>query len=50
MKQYKSKEIISFLLKNGFIIIRQKGSHIFMYNELNEISTIVPFHNKDIKV
>jgi predicted RNA binding protein YcfA (HicA-like mRNA interferase family) len=21
-----------------------------MYNELNEISTIVPFHNKDIKV
>lgn len=50
MKQYKSKEIIKFLLQNWFIIIRQKWSHIFMYNEITWSSTIVPFHNKDLKV
>jgi len=49
MKQYKAKFIISFLLKNWFVILRQKWSHIFMYNENIEKSTIVPFHNKDLK-
>ncbi|MDQ7009500.1 MAG: type II toxin-antitoxin system HicA family toxin [Candidatus Gracilibacteria bacterium] len=49
MKQYKSKEIINFLLKNNFIVIRKKGSHIFIYNEDTEKSTVVPFYNKDLK-
>ena len=50
MKQYKSKFIINFLLKNWFIILRQKWSHVFIYNEDTEKSTIVPFHNKDLKI
>ncbi len=49
MKQYKSKEIIKFLNDNGFVLIRQKWSHVFMYNDLTWKSTIVPFHNKDLK-
>ena len=50
MKQYKSKFVINFLLKNWFIILRQKWSHVFLYNKSNDKFTIVPFHNKDLKI
>ena len=50
MKQYKSKFIINFLLKNWFIILKQKWSYVFMYNKNTGKSTIVPFHNKDLKI
>lgn len=49
MKQYKSKFIIKFLLNNWFIILRQRWSHIFMYSEDLDKSTVVPNHNKDLK-
>ena len=44
-----SKEICTFLEKEGFKCIRQKGSHCF-YRHPDGRTTIVPAHsNKDIK-
>ena len=44
-----SREMISFLKKNGFIIVSQNGSHIKMKNEVTGITVIVPYHSKDLK-
>ena len=43
----KSKEIIKILEKNGFALIRQKGSHRF-YRK-GAIGLTVPYHKKDLK-
>lgn len=44
-----SKELCSFLEKEGFVSIRQKGSHRF-YRHGDGRTTVVPIHgNKDIK-
>lgn len=40
-----SKEMIKFLKKNGFIVLRQKGtSHIQMRNPITGRQTTVPNH------
>ncbi len=44
-----SKEVCKFLEKEGFMLIRQKGSHRF-YRHPDGRTTVVPVHsNKDIK-
>ena len=44
-----SKEVCKFLEKQGFVMIRQKGSHRF-YRHTDGRSTVVLIHsNKDIK-
>ncbi len=45
------KEIISLLLKQGFTVKRQKGSHVTLYKRILEkgLYVTVPVHgNKDI--
>lgn len=43
-----SKELCKLLEKNGFVAIRQKGSHRF-YKHSNGKTTVVPIHaNKKI--
>ena len=43
-----SKELIQFLMKEGFVKIRQKGSHVF-FKHKDGRTTVVPIHtNKDI--
>ena len=43
-----SKELCSFLEQEGFLMIRQKGSHQF-YRHADGRTTIVPMHSgKDI--
>ena len=45
------KEIISFLQKEGFVIKRQKGSHVTLYKRIPErgLYVTVPLHgNKEI--
>ena len=37
-------QIIKRLKKNGFIIIRQKGSHVFLKHKNDSRTTIVPIH------
>lgn len=44
-----SKEMISHLKKNGFIIVSQNGSHIKMFHPGTEKTVIVPYHCKDLK-
>lgn len=45
----KSKEVIKILLKAGFKILRQSGSHIRLQHVLNPArQTTVPLHNSDI--
>ena len=44
-----SREMISFLKKNGFIIVSQNGSHVKLKNERNGRQTIVPNHGKELK-
>ena len=43
-----SKRLLSFLRKEGFILIRQKGSHAFLKHSDGR-TTVVPIHNnKDV--
>ncbi len=46
----KSSEVIKILEKIGFKKLRQKGSHVILFNsKLNKL-TVVPFHKgKEIK-
>ena len=45
----KPKELIRFLESNGYIFIRQSGSHA-IYKNLNKKMIVVPMHNKDIPI
>ena len=42
------KEMIKFLKKNGFIELRQVGSHIRLENPKTGHQTTVPKHNKEL--
>lgn len=44
----KPKEVEKILLKNGFILKRQTGSHRIFYNSKTEKLVVLPFHGKDI--
>ena len=44
-----SKEMISYLQKNGFEIISQNGSHVKMLNPKTNKNVIDPYHCKDLK-
>ncbi|MCL6100517.1 MAG: type II toxin-antitoxin system HicA family toxin [Bacteroidetes bacterium] len=46
----KSSEVISILKKAGFKRLRQKGSHLVLYNSQLKKLTVVPLHKgKEIK-
>ena len=44
-----SQEMIKLLLKNGFAIISQNGSHVKLKNTDTHKTVIVPSHRKDIQ-
>jgi len=43
----KPKEVIKILENNGFIFVRQKGSHKMYVNE--KIGVTVPYHSQELK-
>lgn len=43
----KPKELIKILQKNGFLFVRQSGSHS-IYKKSEDIMVVVPIHNRDI--
>ena len=43
LPQLSSKELCRFLEKEGFLLIRQKGSHCF-YRHQDGRTTVVPVH------
>jgi len=44
------KQMIKLLENNGFIEIRQDGSHKFFENKETNKRTSVPFHRKDLPI
>lgn len=46
---YKPKELVKLLKKNGFIEKRQTGSHLQMLNQGKRLLVTVPIHNKELK-
>jgi len=47
MKSVKPRQMIKVLEKNGFRLVRQKGSHR-LYRK-GDSRVTVPYHNKDLK-
>jgi predicted RNA binding protein YcfA (HicA-like mRNA interferase family) len=47
MPAVKPREMIKFILALGFVLERQKGSHMIFTN-IN-MTVVVPFHNKELK-
>jgi len=43
-----SKEIIKILERNGFKLVRTKGSHKIFRNDETKKMTVIPFHRKDL--
>lgn len=43
-----SKQMLKLLKQNGFIEIRQAGSHKILKNPDNNRTVVVPFHVKDL--
>jgi len=42
--QVTSRELVKFLLSQGFVHDRQSGSHLTLWNEERRISVTVPIH------
>ena len=42
------KEMVRLMNKNGFVEVRQKGSHLMMINYETKRQTTVPMHRKDL--
>ena len=45
----KAREMEKLLFQNGFIFIRQNGSHRIYYNSQTNRTVVVPFHAKEFK-
>ncbi len=48
LKAFTPDQIIKLLKKNGFVFIRQKGSHKIFVNEEQNLQIVVPYHKKDL--
>ncbi len=44
-----AKQLVRLLEKRGFKRFRQKGGHLIMVNEKEDIQVVVPIHGRDIK-
>jgi predicted RNA binding protein YcfA (HicA-like mRNA interferase family) len=43
------KKLLKFLLRNGFVIVRQKGSHVFVKHIETGKFSVIPVHaNEDL--
>ena len=45
---HKPKELIKKFEKVGYIIDRQKGSHVILYNQVTKRRIVIPMHVKDL--
>lgn len=48
LPSYKPKELIKKFEKAGFVIDRQKGSHVVLYDLKRERRLTIPLHVKDL--
>ncbi len=45
----KPKKLEKLLRKDGFVTLRQVGSHLHLYHSAKKIRVTIPIHNKDLK-
>ena len=45
-----TKEMVRLLKKNGFVEVCQSGSHLKLVNYETGCRTVVPIHDKDLKI
>lgn len=45
----KSKEVIKILKDDGWKVVNQRGSHIYLKHDIKKGKITVPYHNKDLK-
>lgn len=50
MASFKPKEVVKILQKLGFVIKRQTGSHVILYQQSSGKIIPVPIHTKDVKM
>lgn len=44
------KELLNILRARGYIILRQRGSHVLLQNSINSQQKVtIPIHNKTLK-
>jgi len=43
------KKLVKILKKNGFVELKQEGSHLHLYQPAQKLRVTVPMHNKDLK-
>ncbi len=48
LRSVKPKELIKSFEKLGYIVDRQKGSHVILYHPLSKRRLTIPMHTKDI--
>ncbi|MEK7673457.1 MAG: type II toxin-antitoxin system HicA family toxin [Patescibacteria group bacterium] len=41
------KRLLKVLLKIGFVVIRQKGSHVFVEDKTRSLRTVIPIHSNE---
>lgn len=41
------KDLLKLLMRHGFVLVRKKGSHVFVENEEGFVRTVVPVHGKE---
>ena len=46
MRPLNAQKLLKILKENGFILSRQKGSHMIMHNPKTGVIVPVPLHNK----
>jgi len=44
-----ARAVIAALVRAGFVVLRQKGSHVFLKNSMTQKMTSVPMHSGTIK-
>lgn len=45
----KPREIVAILKVQGFVELRQVGSHLHLYHPFRKLRATVPMHHKDLK-
>jgi predicted RNA binding protein YcfA (HicA-like mRNA interferase family) len=44
----KSREVIRFLERNGFVLDHTSGSHFIFFHPISKRRAVVPQHNRDV--
>jgi predicted RNA binding protein YcfA (HicA-like mRNA interferase family) len=44
----KPRELIKFFEKKGYVVDRQKGSHVILFHPISKRRLTIPMHTKDV--